>query len=87
MDKSKKEPGKSAKDSELEGTGAEKNEKKLARRRLQDAVDAKNPKRKLNLDRRANPQDRRTGIDPHYKGPARRFSIDSRNPKERRDKD
>ena len=87
MDKPKKEPNQPAGDSDIVDTGAENSEKKVTSRRLQDAIDAKNPNRKMNLDRRANPNDRRTDIDPQYKGPARRYSIDSRNPKERGDKD
>lgn len=87
MEKPKKEPNKPSRDSEIVDTGTENSEKKATRRRLQDAIDAKHPNRKMNLDRRANPNDRRTDINPLYKGPVRRYSLDSRNPKERRDKD
>lgn len=87
MDKLKKEPNKPAEEPNIVDTDAESSEKKATRRRLQDAIDAKHPNRKMKLDRRANPNDRRTAIDPQYKGPARRYSLDSRNPKERRDKD
>lgn len=36
------------------------------------------PLRKLNLDRRVPPADRRIYADPRYRGPCRRLSIESR---------
>ena len=68
-------------------TGKKNVGKKATGRRLQDAITLKNPKRKLNLDRRAAFSDRRDNTDPHYKGPARRITIDTRDTKDRRDKD
>ena len=85
----KKESNKSANDSEIaDDTGDGKSEKKVTGRRQEDAVVSKGSKRKLNLDRRARPDERRADKDPHYKGPARRYIIDPRaNQKNRRDKD
>jgi len=68
-------------------TGKKSGGKKVTGRRLQDAITSKNPKRKLNLDRRAKFSDRRDNTDPHYKGPARRINIDTRDTKDRRNDD
>jgi len=88
MENAKIKPSKPTGDSGItDDTGLENNEEEITGRRLQDAITSKNPNRKLNLDRRVKPGDRRADTDPHYKGPARRISIDSRNTKDRRDKD
>ena len=88
MENPKLKPNKPARDSDItDDTGMEKGGKKVIGRRLQDAITSKNPNRKLNLDRRVSPGDRRADTDPRYKGPARRINIDTRNPKDRRDKD
>ena len=88
MERPKIDPKKPAGDSYItDDTGAEDSEKKGTGRRLQDTITAKNPNRKLNLDRRVKSDDRRDNTVPNYKGPARRYNIDSRNPKDRRDKD
>ena len=89
MEKSKKEPNKSANDSKLtEDAEVRDSEKKGAGRRLQDATIVKDSNRKLNLDRRVPHVDRRADADPRYKGPSRRYTIDSRqNLKDRREKD
>jgi len=61
-------------------------EKKYTDRRLQDLLSKEHPKRKMNLDRRAAKSERRIDTDPHYNGPARRYTIDRRlNLKDRRD--
>ncbi len=82
------EPNKSANNSELANdTSAENSEKKVTDRRLQDTLSKDHPKRKLNLDRRAENSDRRIADDPSYSGPARRNTIDRRlNLKDRRKK-
>lgn len=88
MEKPKIDPKKPAGDSNItDDTGAEDSEKKGTGRRLQDTITAKNPNRKLNLDRRVKTDDRRDNTIPNYKGPARRYNIDTRKPKDRRDKD
>ncbi len=88
MEKPKKDPKKSAGDTYItDDTGAEDRENKGTGRRLQDTITAKNPNRKLNLDRRLRHDDRRDNSIPNYKGPARRYNVDNRNPKDRRDKD
>ena len=88
MEKPKIDPKKPAGDSHIaDDTGLEDSDKNDTGRRLQDTISAKNPNRKLNLDRRVNPDDRRDNTVPDYKGPARRYNLDSRNPKDRRDKD
>jgi len=57
-------------------------------RRIQDEIASKDPKRKLNLDRRVTNSERRLSDDSNYKGPSRRYTIDRRvNLKDRRDKD
>ncbi|MBT8119210.1 MAG: hypothetical protein KJN89_05780 [Gammaproteobacteria bacterium] len=66
----------------------ENSEKKVTGRRLQDTLSRDHPKRKMNLDRRAENSDRRIADDPNYSGPARRNTIDRRlNLKDRRKKD
>ena len=93
MEKPKIDPKKPAGDSHIaDDNGSEDSEKKGTGRRLQDTIAAKNPNRKLNLDRRVKSDDRRDNTVPNYKGtnykgPARRYNIDTRNPKDRRDKD
>ena len=57
---------------------AENNDKKDTGRRLQDKFSKEYPKRKMNLDRRTLGSDRRVKEDPHYKGIARRYTIDRR---------
>jgi len=83
------EPKKSANNSELaDEVNVENSEKKVTGRRLQDTLSKDHPKRKLNLDRRAENSDRRVADAPNYSGPARRNAIDRRlNPKDRREKD
>jgi len=84
-----KEPGKPAADrKKTNDISVEKNQKENANRRIQDAIISKDPRRKLNLDRRSANSDRRVDTDPHYNGPARRNTIDRRlNIKDRRKKD
>jgi len=68
-------------ESDVESQNPDKN-----RRRLSDSIDSRG--RKLKLDRRANPKDRRTGTASEYKSPARRKTIDRReSPNDRRNKD
>ena len=63
-------------------------EKKKFGRRLQDAITSKDPKRKLNLDRRSKNSDRRTDKNPGYQGRTLRYNIDRRrNIKDRRKND
>jgi hypothetical protein len=67
--------------SRTEGEGRAKNQ-----RRLSDSVKPKG--RKLNLDRRVEAIERRTGGTSEYKGPARRKVIDRReSTTDRRDED
>ena len=82
------EPNKSTNNSELaDDASVENSEKKVTGRRLQDNISKGHPKRKLNLDRRAENSDRRIAVNPNYNGPARRNTIDRRlNLKDRRDK-
>jgi hypothetical protein len=82
-------PDKSANDSELaDDSNVEKFDKKVTGRRLQDNISKDHPKRKLNLDRRAENSDRRIADNPNYNGPARRNTIDRRkNLKDRRNND
>jgi len=89
MEKSKKEPNKSTKDSDIaEDTSVVKSENKDTGRRLKDTVALKNSTRKLNLERRVPSDERRGDTDLRYKGPARRYTVDSRvKLKDRRDKD
>ncbi len=89
MEKSKQEPNKSTKDSDIaEDTSVAKSENKDTGRRLKDSVALKNPTRKLNLERRVPSDERRVDVDPRYRGPTRRYTIDSRvKLKDRRDKD
>ena len=89
MEKSKKVSSKSSNDSEaVKGDSVGNSEEKSAGRRLQDTVTLKDSSRKLNLDRRVLSVDRRVDTDPNYKGPARRYTVDSRvKLKDRRDKD
>jgi len=89
MEKSKKISSKSSNDSEVvKGDGVGNSEKKRTGRRLQDTVILKDSSRKLNLERRILSVDRRVDTDPDYKGPARRYTVDSRvKLKDRRDKD
>ncbi|MGB5397536.1 MAG: hypothetical protein WBN96_10335 [Gammaproteobacteria bacterium] len=88
------EPPKTPQNNTAKDTGSEhesameNTEKKKFGRRLQDAITSKDPKRKLNLDRRAVNSDRRTERNPGYQGQALRFTIDRRrNLKDRRKKD
>lgn len=83
-----KEPGKPAAGQEnTNDISTEKNQKENANRRIQDSIISKDPRRKLNLDRRSPNSDRRVDTDPHYNGPARRNTIDRRlNLKDRRKK-
>jgi hypothetical protein len=89
MEKSTKEPNKPTNDSEnKEDPSVGNGEKKDTGRRLQDTVILKDSNRKLNLERRVSSVERRTDSDPHYKGPTRRYTIDSRvKLKDRREKD
>ena len=88
MEKSKKISSKSSNDSEVvKGDGVGNGEKECTGRRLQDTVTLKDSNRKLNLERRIPSVERRVGADPHYKGPSRRYNVDSRVNKDRRDKD
>jgi hypothetical protein len=88
MEKSKEESNKSIKDSDIaEDSSVAKMENKNTGRRLQDTVTLKDSNRKLNLERRISSVERRVEADPHYKGPSRRYNIDSRVNKDRRDKD
>jgi hypothetical protein len=89
METPKTPQGNSAKDSGTDpGSGVKNTEKKKFGRRLQDAITSKDPKRKLNLDRRVMNSDRRTERNPGYQGQALRFTIDRRrNQKDRRKKD
>jgi hypothetical protein len=62
-------------------------DKKDIDRRLQDTLTKDHPKRKMNLDRRAVSSDRRVDANDHYRGKARRYTIDRRlNLKDRREK-
>lgn len=83
------EPNKSTNNSELaDDASVENSEKKITGRRLQDTLSKNHPKRKMNLDRRAENSDRRIADDPKYSGPARRNTIDRRlSLKDRRKKD
>jgi hypothetical protein len=55
-------------------------------RRLQDTFTKGHPKRKMNLDRRSVSSDRRVDVHDHYRGKARRYTIDRRlNLKDRRE--
>ena len=87
MKTSKFEPNKSAIDTEIkDDISVENNEKEGIDRRLQDKLSKEHPKRKMNLDRRTIGSGRRVDADSHYKGVARRYTIDRRlNLKERRD--
>ena len=62
----------------VDDTNVESSEKKVTGRRLQDTLSKEHPKRKMNLDRRTLGSDRRVKEDPHYKGMARRYTIDRR---------
>lgn len=65
----------------------EATDKKEADRRLQDTLSKDHPKRIMNLDRRAVRSDRRVDENAHYRGKARRYTIDRRlNLKDRREK-
>lgn len=87
MESSKLKPNDPARDSDItDDIGIDHSEKKATNRRLQDVATLKYPNRKMNLDRRITPGDRRVYADIHYNGPARRISIDARNSIERRDK-
>ncbi len=69
-------------------TSVEFTDKKDTYRRLQDTLSKDYPNRHMNLDRRAVRSERRIDIGSHYKGPARRYTIDRRlNLKDRREKD
>jgi hypothetical protein len=82
------EPDKSTNNSALADDVSVENGEKVTGRRLQDALSKDHPKRKMNLDRRAENSDRRIADDPNYSGPARRNTIDRRlNLKDRRKKD
>ena len=89
MEKSTKEPNKPANDSvKKEDPSVGNSEKKDTGRRLQDSAIVKDSNRKLNLERRVPSDERRIDADPHYKGPARRYTIDSRvKLKDRREKE
>jgi hypothetical protein len=88
MENSQLKSNNQARDSNItDDTGIKNGGKKATGRRLQDAITSKNPNRKLNLDRRATFGDRRDNTDPHYKGPARRNTIDTRDAKDRRNND
>ncbi len=88
MEKSKKVSSEFRDDSKkVKGDGVGNSEEKCAGRRLQDTVILKDSNRKLNLERRIPSVERRVEADPHYKGPSRRYNIDSRVNKDRRDKD
>lgn len=88
MEKQKKDPGIPVGQSpKIDDSGTEDNDKKGAGRRLQDTFNSEISSRHLNLDRRVKRSERRSQSDPGYKGPVRRYKIDSRKPKDRRDKD
>jgi hypothetical protein len=71
---------------ETEASGAEGQEQAKTQRRLSDSIKQKG--RKLNLDRRVEGIERRTGGTAEYKGPARREVIDRRDSaSDRRDED
>ena len=75
----KKTPEKAFDDSgKIDNTDVSSTVRKETNQRLQDTVSASHPKRKLNLDRRAEKSDRRVNSDPSYKGPVRRYTIDRR---------
>jgi hypothetical protein len=58
------------------------------RRRIQDGITSKDPRGKMNLDRRYPDSERRCKKDSDYKGPARRYTIDQRlTSKDRRKKE
>jgi hypothetical protein len=81
-------PSKSDNDSDIAShTSVGKSKNKDTGRRLEDSITSKGLRRKLNLDRRVIRNERRVNLDPHYKGAARRFTVDTRaNQKDRRDK-
>lgn len=57
-------------------------------RRAQDTVHSSHLKRKLNLDRRADSNERRVSSTRNYNGPIRRYTVDRRlNLHDRRSKD
>ena len=89
MQRSKKEPSKPAKNSDIaKDAGVATGKKKGAGRRLQDAILLKDSDRKLNLERRVPSVERRADTNPGYRGPARRYTLDSRvHAKDRRDKE
>jgi len=88
MEKPKKVSSEFHDDSQkVKGDGVGNSEEKCAGRRLQDTVILKDSNRKLNLERRIPSVERRVEADPHYKGQSRRYNIDSRVNKDRRDKD
>jgi hypothetical protein len=88
MGKGEKDLGKPAGDSDTTNDdGTESSGNQGAGRRLQDTYNSEISSRNLNLDRRVKRSDRRTDSDPVYKGPVRRYKIDSRKPKDRRDED
>jgi hypothetical protein len=88
MGKNKKDLDKSVGDSNIaDDSGAEESENQDAGRRLQDTFTSEISSRNLNFDRRVKRSDRRSDTDPGYKGPVRRYNIDPRKPKDRRDKD
>ena len=75
----KLEINKSANDLErVDDISVENNEKEGTGRRLQDKFSKEHTNRKMNLDRRTLGSDRRVKEDPHYKGRARRYTIDRR---------
>ena len=88
MGRNKKDLGKPVGDSHItDDSGTEESENQDAGRRLQDAFNSETSSRNLNFDRRVKRSDRRSDTDPGYKGPVRRYNIDPRKPKDRRDKD
>jgi hypothetical protein len=88
MEKSKKDSNKPARDShKTDDRGIEDSENQDTGRRLQDTYNSEISSRHLNFDRRVKRSDRRSESNPQYKGPVRRYKIDSRKLKDRRDKD
>ena len=88
MGKGEKDRSKPAGDSHMtDDDGTEGSGNQDTGRRLQDTYNSEISSRHLNFDRRVKRSDRRTDTDPGYKGPVRRFKIDTRKPKDRRDRD
>lgn len=89
MQRSKKESSKSASNSAIaKDASVATGDEKGTGRRLQDAILLKDSDRKLNLERRVPSVERRADTNPGYRGPVRRYTLDSRmHAKDRRDKE